>query len=620
MARIILHCLQAAFAPSPKSLGRLFLIHLVYIALGFLLFAPLFAVLIRLILYFAGRPMIADVDILFFLTSPLGMASLILFGAMFIAVLIFEQASMMIVCAATTQKVGCSAKQAIYYSWKRTKAIFSFSVRLIIRILLISLPFLFVAGVIAWLLMTKYDINYYLSVKPTEFVLAASLIAFILLLMLIILMRKLVAWSLAFPLIMFTDTAPSASFSKSENLSFGNRNSAFLLLILWAFAALILGTMTLGAVQLLGTRLISFFSNSLNLMVMALGGIVALLTFGNILVSTLASGCFASLLVVLFERLHGTPELLGLKSAHANWQLRITFSRLMILLISGTIISAAVGIWLLQGIQARDDVTIFAHRGAAGKAPENTLAAIRQAITDGTDWVEIDVQETADGEIAVIHDSDLMKLAGVNLKVWESTLAQLREVDVGSWFSHKFSSERIPTLSEVLEEVRGKSRVLIELKYYGHDQQLEKRVIDIVEQQNMVDQIAIMSLKYDGIQKVRSLRPDWNIGLLSATAIGDMTRLNADFLAVNRGMANAAFIRSTKSVNKEVLVWTVNDPVSMSQMISLGVDGIITDEPGLVRDVIAQRAELSSLERLLLHTAQLLGQPIPERQYRDQSP
>jgi glycerophosphoryl diester phosphodiesterase len=99
-----------------------------------------------------------------------------------------------------------------------------------------------------------------------------------------------------------------------------------------------------------------------------------------------------------------------------------------------------------------------------------------------------------------------------------------------------------------------------------------------------------------------------------------MTRLNADFLAVNRGMANAAFIRSTKSVNKEVLVWTVNDPVSMSQMVSLGVDGIITDEPGLARDVIAQRAELSTIERLLLHTAQLLGQPIPERQYRDQSP
>lgn len=620
MARIILQCLQAVLALFPKIFGRIVLIHLFYIALGILFFAPLFGILTRLILYFAGRPMIADIDILFFLLSPLGMASLILFGALFIAISIFEQASMMIVCAATAQGISCSAKQAIYYSWKRSKKIGSFSVRLIIRILLTTLPFLLVAAVIAWLFITKYDINYYLSVKPVEFVIAASLIAFTILLMLIILARRLVAWSLTLPLIMFTDMAPAASFSKSEQLSLGNRNIAFLSFMTWAFSALMLGVILLGALQLLGTRLIPHFSNSLNLMVIVLGGIAALGALGNILVSTMASGSFASLLVVFYERFHRAPELYGLTRSHSMWRLRFTFSRLIVLLISGTIISAAVGVWLLQGIQARDDISIFAHRGAAGKAPENTLAAIRQAITDGTDWVEIDVQETADGEIAVIHDSDLMKLAGVNLKVWESTLAQLKEVDVGSWFSPEFSAERIPTLKEVLEEARGKSRVLIELKYYGHDQQLEKRVVDIVEQEIMADEVAIMSLKYDGIQKLRSLRPDWEIGLLSATAIGDMTRLETDFLAVNRGMATSAFVRSTKSANKEVLVWTINDPISMSQMISLGVDGIITDEPALAREVIAERSKLSSVERLLLHTAQLLGQPIPQAKYRDESP
>ncbi|MBT8360155.1 MAG: glycerophosphoryl diester phosphodiesterase membrane domain-containing protein, partial [Deltaproteobacteria bacterium] len=501
MVRFILQCLQAVSALLSKSLGRIFLIHLVYIALGILLFAPLFGVLTRLILYFAGRPMIADIDILFFLLSPLGMASLILFGALFIAISIFEQASMMIICAASAQEISCSAKQAIYYTWKRTKEIFSFSIRLILRILLITLPFLFVAAVIAWLLITKYDINYYLSLKPAEFLLAASLIAFTLLLMLVILARKLVAWSLTLPLIMFTDIAPAASFSKSEHLSLGNRNIAFLSFMTWAFAALILGALTLGALQLFGSRLIPYFSNSLNLMVIVLGGIAALGALGNILVSTIASGSFASLLVVLYGRFHTAPELHGLSRSHPRRRLRFTFSRLIVLLISGTIISAAVGVWLLQGIQARDNITIYAHRGAAGTAPENTLAAIRQAITDGTDWVEIDVQETADGKIAVIHDSDLMKLAGVNLKVYESTLAQLKEVDVGSWFNPDFMAERIPTLKEVLEEARGESRVLIELKYYGHDQQLEKRVVDIVEQENMVDEIAIMSLKYDGIQK-----------------------------------------------------------------------------------------------------------------------
>ena len=71
---------------------------------------------------------------------------------------------------------------------------------------------------------------------------------------------------------------------------------------------------------------------------------------------------------------------------------------------------------------------VIAHRGAAGKAPENTMASIRQAIEDGTDWIEIDVQETADGKVVVIHDSDFMKLAGVNMKVWDGTLHELKAI------------------------------------------------------------------------------------------------------------------------------------------------------------------------------------------------
>ena len=106
---------------------------------------------------------------------------------------------------------------------------------------------------------------------------------------------------------------------------------------------------------------------------------------------------------------------------------------------------------------------------------------------------------------------------------------------------------------------RGKAHVVIELKYYGHDQQLEQRVIDIVEQLGMTNDIAIMSLKYEGIQKVRALRPDWRIGLLSATAIGNLASLDVDFLAVATGLATPGFVRRSQEQGKQVFVWTVND-------------------------------------------------------------
>ena len=144
--------------------------------------------------------------------------------------------------------------------------------------------------------------------------------------------------------------------------------------------------------------------------------------------------------------------------------------------------------------------------------------------------------------------------------------------------------------------------------------------MDIVEDADMVSETAIMSLKYGAVKKLRELRPDWKVGLLSATAIGDITSLDADFLAVAMGMASAGFVRRSHAAGKKVYVWTVNDPVSMSRMISLGVDGIITDEPEMARQVLLERKNLSSAQRLLIHTALLFGQSITTREYRDESP
>lgn len=390
---------------------------------------------------------------------------------------------------------------------------------------------------------------------------------------------------------------------------------------IWALAAFLLGTVVLGSVHFLGARLVPLFFDSINLLVLVLGGLVALLSLGNLLISALTSGTFACLMVVLYDQYGpaiSTSDLTDSKKQ--DRRLRMTAPRFALLLISFTAVAVLLGTWLVNGIQTRDDVAVIAHRGAAGKAPENTLASIRQAMKDGADWIEIDVQETMDGEVVVIHDSDFMKLAGKDLKVWNSTLKELQEIDVGSWFGPEFSAERVPTLARVLEEVRGQSRVLIELKYYGHDRQLEQRVVDIVEKAGMVNDVAVMSLEHSGIKKFHALRPDWAVGLLSSKAIGKLSDLDVDFLAINMGMATPEFIRRTHKADMQLFVWTVNDQVSMSRMMSLGVDGIITDEPELARNVLTDRAELNSIERLLIHTAVLLGEPIPQRTYRDQSP
>lgn len=116
----------------------------------------------------------------------------------------------------------------------------------------------------------------------------------------------------------------------------------------------------------------------------------------------------------------------------------------------------------------------------------------------------------------------------------------------------------------------------------------------------MTDSVAVMSLKYPGVQKMRSLRPDWRHGVLAARAVGDLAALDADFLAVNTGQVSAALIRKAHEQGKQVYVWTVDEPVLMSRMISLGVDGLITNEPALARQVMEARNALSGPERIIL--------------------
>jgi glycerophosphoryl diester phosphodiesterase len=597
--------------------------HLAYTALGIILFTPLVATIGRLLLDMSDQPALADQDIAWFLLSPAGITALVILAGLFIAILGFEQASLMSIGAGNLQGRSIGALGALRFTAAHLHRIFSFALRLVVRVLLLTTPFLAASGAIAWFLLSGYDINYYLAEQPAEFWIAVVMIGLLLLMMLSVLVSKLLSWSMALPLVLFSGLTPARSFSESEHFTAGHKGSLINVFAIWVLLAVILTAIVLGSVQLLGSWIVPRFFESLDWLVPILGGFVALWMLGNFLVTVFTTGSLAYVLLTFYERHGSSAEKDGLQAIgqeQAPRHFRLSAPVLALLMAGTTVIAILVGNWLMDGIQINDSVTVVAHRGAAGKAPENTLASIRQAIADGTDWVEIDVQESADGQVVVIHDSDFMKLAGVDLKVWDGTLEQIRDIDIGSWFDPQFSAERVPTLVEVLAEAKGNARVVIELKYYGHDQQLEQRVVDIVEQLSMTGEVAIMSLKYEGVQRVRALRPDWTIGLLSATAIGNLAALDVDFLAVAQRLATPGFIRRSHAQGKQVFVWTINDAVSLSRMMSLGVDGVITDEPALARKVISKRVNLNPAERLLMHTAVLFGRPEPKRLYRDESP
>ncbi len=602
-----------------KNIRHIFTIHLLYSALAIAIFAPLTGIAGQLLLRLSGKPMLSDFDIAWFILSPAGMIALILFASLLITIMILEQTTLMALLYGQLHKQQFTAITALRFTVTNSRKAFLFALQLVLRLLLITLPFLALSAAIFWFTLRDYDINYYLTAKPPVFLISVAIIVTILIIMVGILVNKLFKWSLTLPILLFTDTPISQLFTTSAKQILGYKKNLAISLATWAALTFAASTIILGTIHFIGSLLAPNFLTTSSQLLLFLGVTVLFLGAANLLITTYSSGIFTSLLMLFYNsKSHTVPADFIQISENKKQFISIPLLLGIILVVSGTALWG--GLHLLEDIKTVRTIEIIAHRGAAGKAPENTMASIQQAITDGTDWVEIDVQETIDGKVIVLHDSDYMKIAGVNKKIWDLNYEEIQAIDIGSWFDEKFASERTPTLAEILQLAKGKVKVLIELKYYGHTEKLEQRVASIVKQNEMTDNIAIMSLKLDGIQKFQAIQPQWQTGLLTTKAIGKVSAMKLDFMAINMAAATPAFISSIHNGGKDVYVWTVNEQIAMFRMMSLGVDGIITDEPELAVNVRKKFMELSAVERLAFYAMVRFNKTLPKKVYRDNSP
>ena len=594
--------IRESYGEAIRLIGPFLTVHVAVRLISAALLIPLAGGAVAIALARTGREALADQDIALFLLSPWGLAAALLAGGIAIVAAVLDVAAMSATIRSREIRPFAAARDGLSAILPKLPQLFGFAVLLLLRILGIALPFLAVAGLVAWRLLGAHDINYYLTARPPEFLLTAALSAVLVLALVGLLAARLMAWSLALHLVIFGDLAPGRAFRESAKRMTGHRWAMALRIALWLAvaaglsfaAALVFGAALGGVPELLADRL--------GLLAPALMTLLLLWGLATTVIGTLASGALADLLTEAAGSVLGlTPPAAAPRPGRTR--LRTGLGIVAAVTLGGLILGGV----LIARIEPAGDVEIIAHRGGAIAAPENTMPAIEQGIADGADWIEIDVQETADGEVVVTHDSDFMKQAGNPLKVWEATLDDLAEIDMGSWFDPAFAEARVPTLREVLAASKDRAGVLIELKYYGHDEALEARVAELVEEAGMTDQVAVMSLKYEGVQKMLGLRPDWRSGILAARALGDLTALDTDFVAVNVGEVSTRLIASADRRGKDVYAWTVNDQVTMSRMISMGVDGLITDDPALAREVLAWRAQLSTPERLSVWMADRFG-------------
>jgi glycerophosphoryl diester phosphodiesterase len=580
--------------------------------IAFVLLTPGAALFLRAWMSVSGRTVASDQDLLQIFAPPLGGAIGIVLAGTVLAVLALEQTALMAILyghACGTRVAPVTAlRVALAHAWP----VLRLTSRLVLGTLLAMAPFAAALG-LTWMgLLGEHDINFYLKQRPPEFVASAALAAVILLALVTVLLRLSTGWLFALPLILFDDVSPRNALRESRARVRGHRLALLRWVVCWGVAVAGCSALVTAAIVWLARATVPATAGSMPLLAFAIAATVIAWAATHLAVNLLGNVGAAVSLFTLYRDRAGTVEVTASRVTRyerevPGWVAALTPQRPARWLAVGLLAALVIGAAAVHTARLPDRVAVAAHRGSSKAAPENTLSAIEQAIADGADWVEIDVQETADGEVIVFHDSDFMKMAGVGTKTWDATLADVRAIDIGRGFSPRFTGEHAPTLGEVLDACRGRVRVLVELKYYGHDARLEERVARLIDARGMAPETAVMSLELAMVRKMKAVRPGWKVGLLLSVSAGDLQKTGADFLAVNAAFVSRRLVRQAHRDGLKVYAWTVDDPSTMSAMMGRGVDGLITNRPAVAKAVLAQRADMSPAVRLLLELADVLG-------------
>lgn len=243
----------------------------------------------------------------------------------------------------------------------------------------------------------------------------------------------------------------------------------------------------------------------------------------------------------------------------------------------------------------RPAVAIIAHRGASFDAPENTVSAIKLAWEQQADGSEFDIYLTKDGRIVVCHDKDMKRTAGVSKLIADSTLDELRTLDVGTWKNAKFAGEKVPTLEEMLMTIPAGKRVFIEVKCGPEIVPELDRVLKRTPFKP--SQTPVICFDASVIAAVKQRRPDlpayWLVGLKKETRvealIAKAQEIRADGLDLSANeFLDAPFAEKIRHAGLRLDVYTVNDVQLAKRMIAIGVQGITTDRPGWLREELGK--------------------------------
>ena len=232
---------------------------------------------------------------------------------------------------------------------------------------------------------------------------------------------------------------------------------------------------------------------------------------------------------------------------------------------------------------------VMAHRGASADSPENTRIAVQTAVESGADYAEIDVHQTKDGEIILLHDETLDRTTSEKGYVWDFTWDEIRRLDAGSWFGDEFQGEPVPSLEEIIRFSTGRIKLNIEIKISREEPDIVSKVVTIIHNYDFEDDCIVTSFDREAVEKIKEIDHRIKTGFIFGKDYPEGVFTGSwEVLSCNYKVVDKEFVKKAKKNKKKVYVWTVDEKSEMLRLIDLKIDAIITNKPKYLVKVLRE--------------------------------
>ena len=576
---------------------------------------PFTALLADSLLVSNGQIALSNEAILTFLLSIRGVLFLLLSTAIFLGLAFLEWIGLMILSLAAADDRVISVSRVLGEEVVHAWSVIRLGLLQATIYLSVSLPFLAAGALTYFTLLGEHDINYYLTEKPWQ--LWASLLIFGIIGFANLLVGAwlYIRWLFAIPALIFEHAHPLEALKKSWQRTRHRVIELAMPQAVWWFCILSVSFAITLVLKAVFTYVL--VQAGLNLFVILPVVVVAIGIIFTIDLFWFITGKAVYMFIIIDfyrqtvkRKIKLNPKLRLLKKISPSILTKIGWVGICLALI--TVIFAGIAFFESYNFSDRQ-IAVTAHRGSSHKAPENTISALQQAITDGADYAEIDVQTTMDGVVILMHDADLMRVSSIDRRIGEIRYEELGNIDIGSWFSKDFSNERTATLDEAIKFCKGRIKLNIELKYNRPDPELAAKVGNLIRKNSFHKNCVVSSLDYGKLRKFKALFPEIKVGLNVFQALGDFTDTEVDFLSIDAALATSRVVKLAQSNDKQIHVWTINDLQTALSMIEVGVDNIITDKPDAIQDLLQAWNDLTGTKKIALWLRNLFLQTTLEK-------